>query len=354
MAKQLGKGFEMEEHLRSYFNKAGYYVVRGVPFNYEGFDVTDIDLWLYSRASPTARNITIVDVKNKKTPQAIERIFWVKGLTEAVAADDAIVATTEKREAVKDFGKQLGVLVLDGVFLSKLSKKATPSLRLSDEEFVNNIELYSLGKLDGDWKGQIILSKAMLSNGLNFDTCNKWLQVAEFFAQQTVMHTTHSVTAYRCFTYVLSLFSIGVDYIMRELSFLDQNERREKLAEGFTYGSMGKEGIDNMINMSLSLVEQFSEEGKSVANQVKRKVETEFDTLPSSILAEFLSSNAHTTSLFNVAKELELCATSKEFTNYSSLSVPVKSLIGCLLDYWSIDRKSFKDAIAIELIRTEV
>ncbi|TOP64893.1 hypothetical protein, partial [Vibrio parahaemolyticus] len=242
MAKQLGKGFEMEEHLRNYFNQAGYYVVRGVPFNYEGFDVTDIDLWLYSRASPTARNVTIVDVKNKKTPQAIERIFWVKGLSEAVGAENAIVATTDRREAVKDFGRQLGILVLDGIFLSKLSKKTTHSPRLSDEEFISNIEMYSLGKLDGDWKGQILLSKTLLSKGLNFDTCNKWLDVAEFFAQQTVVHTTHSVTAYRCFTYVLSLFSVGIDYIMRELSFLDQNERKEKLAEGFTYGSMGKEG----------------------------------------------------------------------------------------------------------------
>ena len=40
----LLKGPRMEELLRSYFIKAGYYVARGVPFIYEGFDVTDIDL----------------------------------------------------------------------------------------------------------------------------------------------------------------------------------------------------------------------------------------------------------------------------------------------------------------------
>jgi len=32
----LSKGPKMEELLRSYFLKAGYYVVRGVPFVYEG------------------------------------------------------------------------------------------------------------------------------------------------------------------------------------------------------------------------------------------------------------------------------------------------------------------------------
>lgn len=74
----LTKGPRMEELLRSYFLKTGYYVVRGVPFIYEGFDVTDIDLWLYSRTSSVSREVALVDAKNKKTPQAIERIFWVQ------------------------------------------------------------------------------------------------------------------------------------------------------------------------------------------------------------------------------------------------------------------------------------
>ena len=47
----LDKGYKMEELLRNYFLQAGYYVIRGVPFVYEGFDVTDIDVWLYGRAS---------------------------------------------------------------------------------------------------------------------------------------------------------------------------------------------------------------------------------------------------------------------------------------------------------------
>ena len=79
MKKQpaINKGFVMEELLRNYFLRAGYYAVRGVPFVYQEFDVTDIDIWLYGRMSAVSREITIVDAKNKKTPQAIERIFWV-------------------------------------------------------------------------------------------------------------------------------------------------------------------------------------------------------------------------------------------------------------------------------------
>lgn len=110
----LLKGSRMEELLRSYFLKTGYYVVRGVPFIYEGFDVTDIDLWLYSRNLSVSREITLVDAKNKRHHSGQERIFWVQGLRVATKATNAVVATTEKRQEVKDFGRELGVLVLMG------------------------------------------------------------------------------------------------------------------------------------------------------------------------------------------------------------------------------------------------
>ena len=45
MAKTPQKGEVMEEILRNYFLRARYYVARGVPYNYRGFGVTDIDLW---------------------------------------------------------------------------------------------------------------------------------------------------------------------------------------------------------------------------------------------------------------------------------------------------------------------
>lgn len=51
MSEGLPKGYQMEELLRRYFIRSGYFTVRGVPFVYEGFEVTDIDIWLYDRPS---------------------------------------------------------------------------------------------------------------------------------------------------------------------------------------------------------------------------------------------------------------------------------------------------------------
>ena len=44
---QTNKGVSLEEVLRSYFLRAGFFVVRGVPFRLKGEDLSDIDLWLY-------------------------------------------------------------------------------------------------------------------------------------------------------------------------------------------------------------------------------------------------------------------------------------------------------------------
>ena len=120
MTKALSKGYRMEELLRRYFIRSGYFTVRGVPFVYEGFDVTDIDIWLYDRPSPVSRHRIIVDTKNKSTPKAIERIFWTKDLQQVLGVEQSIVATTNKRPAVSDFGREQDVLILDGPFLDRL------------------------------------------------------------------------------------------------------------------------------------------------------------------------------------------------------------------------------------------
>tara|TARA_R110002020_G_scaffold78614_2_gene197590 strand:- start:8119 stop:9168 length:1050 start_codon:yes stop_codon:yes gene_type:complete len=342
MVKKIHKGFEMEEKLRNYFLKSGYFVVRGVPFGYKGFDVTDIDLWLYSRESSLARNITIVDVKNKKTPQAIERIFWAKGLAKAVNANNVIVATTDRRKEVKDFGRELEVLVLDGAFISKLSQSDNfLKNRFSDEEFLEAIDNYSLGKLDGDWKGQILKSKSLLSKDIGFDSCNQWLEVARFFAEQTLTKPSQKETALRCFYYSLSLFSIGLDFILKELSFLDHEERLSRLVEGFTFGSKGRAGVTQMLSTSLSLIEQFAPEGKALSSQVRSKVIADFESLPTNIVGEYFAKSEVAKVIFSIAREFESIAMNRTFKSHSESTIELRGIIGCLLDYWGINRRDF-------------
>jgi hypothetical protein len=340
MAKpSLGKGYLAEELLRAYFSRAGYFVVRGVPFTYEGFDVTDIDLWLYSRSSSVSREIAIVDAKNKKTPQAIERIFWIKGLQKAVGASKAIVATTDRRPEVKDFGKELDVVVLDGNFLARLgSPEGYNPSRLSDEEFFQIVADYTLGKLDGDWKGRVRLCKGLLSKGLTFDNCNAWLGHAKFFALNSMENQRQRVLALRCLYMICSFVALSIDYLLEELAFVEQQERATLLKEGFTYGSRGRSGLKKVLEIALGLVEQHAEDGALTSRQVRSSVERQLDSLQVDILAEYFSKPGVGRGLFAVAKEFEQLSMQRVFVEHSSASVELKSMLYCLMDHWSIDR----------------
>lgn len=349
MAKEINKGHRMEETLRIYFLKSGYYVARGVPFRYKDFDITDIDLWLYNRISPVSREISIVDVKNKKTPLAIERIFWTKGLQIAIKANSALVATTDKRKDVKEFGKDINVFVLDGNFLDKIKKyEEQIDLRLTNEEFFTMIDSYLLGKLDGDWKGKLTESVSLLALGLNFDNLNKLIENARFFANQVLTKPSQKQVALRCFYKICSYIAINIDFLQRDLSFLqDIDSKKAALNDGFRYGSKGEKNIKQIIDMSLSFVEQYSDNGKVTANQARLNINKQLDNIQSNILSDYFSNNEVVQGLFKTAIAFEELSMKKQFTNHTNGSVEIKGFISVLLDFYAIDRVSFSEATKV-------
>lgn len=346
MANKTNKGFKMEELLRIYFLKSGYYVARGVPFKYKNFDVTDIDLWLYNRTSSVSREISIVDIKNKRTPQAMERIFWVKGLQLAVKATNALVATTDKRSDVKDFGKDMDVFVLDGTFLTKLGKfEKDLDERITDEDLYSMIDNYSLGKLDGDWKGKLTESKSLLALGLNFDNVNKLLENARFFIEQVLTKPSQREVSLRCLYKICSFIAVNIDFIQKDLSFLGDVEARKKsFVEGFTYGTKGEKDIKQVIDMSLSFIEQYSDNGRTTANQARHNIYKQLGAFQTDPLAEHFSKYEVLQGIFKTAIIFEEMAMRKTFVNHLESLVEIKAFISVLLDFYSIDRISFSNA----------
>ena len=339
---KLVKGYHMEEALRNYFLQTGYYVARGVPFKYEGFDVTDIDLWLYLRVSTISREISIVDIKNKKTPQAFERIFWVRGLKIATQASSAIVATQDRRKEVKEFGRNLDVLVLDGAFLNKLQRlEDVRPCRLLQEEFTSLVESYELEKLDGGWLKRLADSKSLLTSGLTFDSCNEWLYHAQFFLEQSFAKPQQRDVALRCFYLLCSFIALAADYILREVLFLELADRVNVFTDGFTFGSRGSKGMRQILDITMNLVEQHAEHGKAIASEVRSSVKRSLGDVNSTVLAEYLVKNDVARSLFVVAKELEQMAMSRAFVHHSTASVEARSLLFCLIDFYGFERTKF-------------
>jgi hypothetical protein len=339
MTKTINKGAAMEESLRRYFLNLGYYVLRGVKFRYNTFDVTDVDLWLYARTSALARQRINVDIKNKRTPQALERIFWAKGLKETLALDDCMVATTDSRPDVREFGLSHKVAVLDGPFLTRLQSSVKTHIeRLSEEEFIALAEHASMGKIGGDWKGRYEEAKSRVLTDLRFDGCNAYLNDIQYFLEQSIASSEAEKTSLRLVYSVISMFLIAVDFVLKDHSALDNEHRFQLLCEGFRYGDSGKAYATRLTRLAAGLTEVAGiapGAGKAVVDELNRQALE----MPAEVLAEFFSKGSVQGVLFSTALEFEGAGFSPTVPMPSALSASAQGIIGVIADFLGIDRK---------------
>lgn len=329
----------MEENLRRYFLNLGYYVLRGVKFRYHSFDVTDVDLWLYAKTSALARQRTCVDIKNKKTPQALERIFWAKGLKETLALDDCMVATTDSRPDVREFGLSHQVAVLDGPFLARLQGSAKTYIdRLSEEDFISQADHGSLGKMGGDWKGRYEEAKSRVLTDLRFDGCNAYINDIQYFLEQRISLGASESMPLRLTYSVISMFLVAVDFVLKDHSALDNEHRFQLLCEGFRYGDSGKDYATRLTRLAAGLTEVAGiapGTGKAVVDELKRQAEE----IPAEALAEFFSKGSVQGGLFSTAIEFESAAFAPEVPAPTKLSANAQGVLGVVSDFLAIDRK---------------
>jgi hypothetical protein len=342
MKEHLPKGYRTEELLRRYFIRSGYFTVRGVPFVYEGFDVTDIDLWLYSRPSSVSRHRVIVDAKNRSTPKTIERIFWTKGLQQVLGVEQAIVATSDKRSAVSDFGREQNVLILDGAFLNKLQNSPEPfEVRLTEEQLLDLLGTYQPTRSGGDWRGIFKASKQPLARNLNYNAINKWLIDGRYFAEQALLVVTHREVALRMLYLLASFIAIAFDFVMKDLAFFEPAAKLAALNDGLRHGSQGATGTKQLLELATRLIEQYAPEHRMLAPRIRERLWKELDAIPTKSLAENFAKQSVSQDLFLVAKELESAAYRNAFIGPQTLSPTAKGMLGVLLDFWELDRKSF-------------
>jgi len=339
MSEQLLKGPAAEEALRNYFLSIGYFVVRSCKFRFNQFDITDIDLWLYGSTSLLSRERVNVDIKNRKTPVALERIFWAKGLQTVLSLDGCIVATNDTRPDVREFGLEHKVKVLDGRFLSRLIKsEKSYQNRINEEQFIAELEQSSLGKLGGDWKRRYEASKSRLLSSLTFDGCNAWLDDINYFLNETNPSSSKPSPAWRMVYVSSAYFLIAVDFILREHVTAEQEQRRALLDGGFRYGSAGKAFTEKVGRLAASLVGSVVSQ-PGLAKTVEKELSEQATSVKAELLAEFFSKNFSRSVLIDTAKALEASAFSLNTELPSTMSTGVQAVLGVLADFFGLDRK---------------
>lgn len=345
MAKAiLKKGENAEEKLRLYFLSLGYFVVRSIDAEFRGFSVTDIDLFLYSRPSPISRERTNVDVKMKVRPQALERVFWTKGLREVLGFEKCIVATTDKRSHVGEFGAINDVLVLDGNFMSKLdsttryAEERLNEERLNEEDFLYILSQSISGKGESNWKKQYELSKSNLIYKSNYDGLNELLnRIKEYMEQICSGHASES--CYRVLYITLAFFLVTLDYTIKDVSYKDQKERAAIIEDGIRFGEKGRQKSEEVVAMSTAFMGSFMNANKSGPEEIKNEVYAQFNSIPADYISNYFGTAKMMKRLLPLAIEIEVFAFNKHFLKPSCMSSEIQSVIGLLCDFHSLDRK---------------
>lgn len=334
------KGGVAEEALRSYFNSIGYYAVRGVPFEYSGYTLTDIDLFLYLKESSISRTRSNVDIKRKRTPQAMERIFWTKGLQEVLGLDSCVVSTTDKRFETVQFGRAHDVVVLDGHFMQRvLSYGPEKDGRIAEEEFIKSIDTRSVARPNTKLKIEYEESKKLLLTEMNFNGCNRLLDKIDLVLQEYQAVGRSSEPAVRLFYAFVSYFLVSLDYVSKSFAYRSVDERKLEMSEGFKYGESGKSRVEEISKIAVSLVEQSTAGDLFIKGGLTDEIERQMNDYPAEILVEHFAKSENQKSMFEDARYFEKMAYSKNLTLPTELESHQKGIVAVICDFLRIDRK---------------
>ncbi|WP_296742642.1 hypothetical protein [Variovorax sp.] len=333
------KGPLLEELVRDYFGRQGYFALRSVLFQFDGDDVTDVDVWLYSRHAASARVRAIVDVKNKKSPKAFERVLWIKGLQTALHCDRAFIATTDATEKLMAFANSVQISVLSKGFLDRLEKKLTLPSRLSLEEFLSKIQSNPAQKQDGDWIRAITHAKSALISRPAFPAFNSAISTFRFFAERAEVRAQHRDAAIRATWLCASLACIALDAALQRLVFEDGDRRFRGIIAGVNFGDSGDGKTLGNIQDALSVLTENLQNGRAIAAQARAQLDQRIAAIRAEIIAEYFVREANAQHLFSVAKELDDAAHAESLET-TALSLDAKSILGVYADFVGVKRAS--------------
>lgn len=338
----VAKGAGLEEQARAYFARQGFVAVRSVSVQFEDEEVTDVDVWLYGRQGAGIRTRALVDVKDKKSPKAFERVLWVRGMQLALGCDRAFVATTDTSPKVTRFAQQQKVALLPAAFLRRPSENAPDRLTL--EELLANIQQFPSHKQDGDWIKQIAAAKSAVVSLPPYPAFNKAISAFRFFAERAATRPQHREQALRGALLAASLACIALDAGMERLSFEEKATRHKLLYSGVTYGDAGDGRVRASIGTVLDVIARGVQNGKVLARQTGDAIDEMFSALRAEIIAEFFAKEEGAQLLFPVARELEARSHARTRGELTALSVEAKSVVGVFADFVGAKRSALFSA----------
>lgn len=340
-ATNLDKGSSAEEALRLYFQRMGAFVVRGVKVRAGRDHVTDIDLWVYTRASVHARNIAIVDIKNKKRAKGYERLIWLKGLQAAVGADEAIVATTATKDDLAPFTRRLGLKLLSPqVYKAVTTRYAGQEERLSSEDLET---MWRKVRLEGNetLAARMETNLVEISLGLSFSALNIWMDEAAKLLVYSHDHERVPAGVARAVLLCASLVALAADFVGRSTAFDDSERRQSYFRDGLVFGNAADGSANRYLGFAERVATDYLDKSGAAAATIRTGFAQDVENLPVGPFIDFFSRPAAGRDLMDAAIQLEAAAFSKAAPNFAALPPEGKTIVGLLIDYAGLDRRRF-------------
>ncbi|WP_419319563.1 hypothetical protein ACN2C7_02170 [Caulobacter sp. ErkDOM-E] len=347
--KTGSKGLQTEELLRRYFLRAGFFVVRGVPIRHEGVDLTDADLWVYERSATLARRRTIVDIKDKGTPKAAERLFFVKGLAETIGVEGAGVATTDPRPGLRRLARKQGVLWIDGGDIQRLKGSAELANwdRLDEEELASDVATLDTARATRILRDQFSQLKSSIADRFGASSANVSLESAGIFAREvTSAHpSSDSAKTLLRLTYLsTAIAAASLDFASADTALRPAAERLKGLTDAIRYGS-DTDGTLEKVRFAESAIREYAPNGAGLAKVVRDGITKDLAAIPAEGLAEIVLKMTRGDTLFEVARLLESAAFSRTVPSFDELETLPRSFVGAVLDFVRIDRPTFAKSV---------
>ena len=344
---QNSKGPRLEELLRAHFIREGYFVVRGVPYYYDGEELTDIDLWLYEQSAAGNPIIQICDIKNKLKSKTIERIFWTKGLAESLGIKTAYVAANEKRSYLGKFSAKFNVHLIDRSAIRLLEEENLVPFndRIDDETLFEEIK-----KANEKNYVKVMLHdrESLMSSipaGFGKLSLIGALRTFKKHAIESVnLHPDSSAAKLsgRLSYFAAAIACISLDKICIEVPFRTLPDCEEHIRNVIRSGEIQNGDSYNVFERATKLVEKYL--GHSPAFAMKNKLLKDIEKIPAEIIAKQSVRLQSSKELFNVAREFEMASYRRQLPTFDDLPVPTKSMLGALLDYSMVSRERFANA----------
>jgi hypothetical protein len=357
--KPQGAGPDWEELLRAYFLRSGFFVVRAVPLAYDSEDMTDVDLLLYEQSTGATRRVHIVDIKYKAKPKAAERLFWTRGLVEALDVDGAYVATTDSRPVLRKLANKLDLVLIDGADLKRIQE--SPQLRMpermTDEQLVEHLKRVDESRRDKKLQEARKAILGALSSGFGPASAVHSLSAFESLAHMTTGAYPRSDTAAAAgrLSYLAAAVACAcLDYVSVGAAFRSVDEKKELLLKAIRHGASDSDAGQRELKIAMRLIERYSAGGSAAARQIQDGLNADLKAIPAEIVADQAARMLKDGALFSTARELEAAAYANSCPSFDSLPSTSKAMIGALLDFASVRRESFAVAWEAKGTRGEV